>query len=415
MIQINDKSKCCGCMSCVQKCPKGCIVMVEDEEGFLYPQVNSSLCTDCRLCEKICPVINQANEKEPVKVYAAVNKDEKILNQSSSGAIFTLVAEKIIAEGGVVFGAAFNENWEVCHTFVEKNEDLAKLRGSKYVQSRIGTSYRDVESFLKKGRKVLFTGTPCQISGLRKFLRKDFDNLYCLDVICHGSPSPGVWRSYLQAVMSRPKGVVGGNSVLLSLKETPVITGISFRDKTIGWRKYGFVLQGKSASEADRNTVLSSNSSILLNEKVSENLYMRGFLNNLYLRPSCHNCPSRHGKSESDILLGDFWGILRRHPEFYNPQGVSLVLTYTEKGEQLFNSLDCKRMEASYDDALDCNINIEKDEPQPKNRASFFEAYSKKGVYAIDKYCKQLEVSGLKRFKAIVKIIIRKVVNNCKH
>ena len=137
--------------------------------------------------------------------------------------------------------------------------------------------------------------------------------------------------------------------------------------------------------------------------------------NNLYLRPSCHNCPSRHGKSESDILLGDFWGILRRHPEFYNPQGVSLVLTYTEKGEQLFNSLDCKRMEASYDDALDCNINIEKDEPQPKNRASFFEAYSKKGVYAIDKYCKQLEVSGLKRFKAIVKIVIRKVVNNCKH
>ena len=238
-------------MSCVQKCPKGCIVMVEDEEGFLYPQVNSSLCIDCRLCEKICPVINQANEKEPVKVYAAVNKDEKILNQSSSGAIFTLVAEKIIAEGGVVFGAAFNENWEVCHTFVEKNEDLTKLRGSKYVQSRIGTSYRDVESFLKKGRKVLFTGTPCQISGLRKFLRKDFDNLYCLDVICHGSPSPGVWRSYLQAVMSRPKGVVGGNSVLLSLKEMPVITGISFRDKTIGWRKYGFVLQGKSASEAE--------------------------------------------------------------------------------------------------------------------------------------------------------------------
>lgn len=403
MIQINDKSKCCGCMSCVQKCPKGCIVMVEDEEGFLYPQVNSSLCIDCHLCEKVCPVINQAHEKNPVKVYAAVNKDEKILSQSSSGAIFSMVAEKIIAEGGVVFGAAFNEKWEVCHTFVEKNAEIAKLRGSKYVQSRIGESYREAESFLKQGRIVLFTGTPCQIAGLRKFLRKDYNNLYCVDVICHGSPSPGVWRSYLHSIISRPKGVVGGNTGLLSLKDEPVITGISFRDKTIGWRKYGFVLYGKSAFKADRNSVMSSNSTILLNEQASKNLYMRGFLKNLYLRPSCYDCPARHGKSESDLLLGDFWGILRRHPEFYNPQGVSLVLTYTEKGEQLFESIDCKRKEATYDDALDCNINIERNEPQPKNREAFFAAYSRSGIYAIDKYCKQLEPKFWQKVIAVIK------------
>mgnify|MGYP004502381965 FL=1 len=136
------------------------------------------------------------------------------------------------------------------------------------------------------------------------------------------------------------------------------------------------------------NTVLSSPIHGLLYETVNDNLYMRGFLKNLYLRPSCYDCPARHGKSESDLLLGDFWGILRRHPEFYNPQGVSLVLTYTEKGEQLFELIDCKRIEATYDDAIDCNINIERNEPQPNNREAFFAAYSRNGIYAIDKYCK---------------------------
>lgn len=391
MIQIKDKSKCCGCMACVQKCPKQCITMKEDEEGFLYPHVDESLCVSCNLCEKVCSVINQTANNEPIKVYAATNNNEEILKQSSSGGIFSLIAEKILDENGVVFGAAFNDKWEVYHTYIEKKEDLCKLRGSKYVQSKVESTYKDAESFLKQNRKVLYSGTPCQIAGLKKYLRKDYEHLICVDIICHGSPSPGIWKSYLETVLTRPKGVVGGNSVLLSLKEKPVLTGISFRDKRFGWRKYGFVLSGKSASKADRNTVLSSPIHGLLYETVNDNLYMRGFLKNLYLRPSCYHCPARHGKSESDLLLGDFWGILRRHPEFYNPQGVSLVLTYTEKGEQLFESIDCKRIEATYDDALDCNINIERNEPQPNNREAFFAAYSRNGIYAIDKYCKQLE------------------------
>ena len=391
MINIKEKETCCGCMACVQKCPRACIEMVEDNEGFFYPRVNMDLCIDCHLCEKSCPVINQAEKKTPIIVYAATNNNENILKESSSGGIFTLLAEKILLEGGIVFGAAFNDKWEVCHIHVEKKEDLCKLRGSKYVQSRIGSTYKEAESFLKQNRKVLYSGTPCQIAGLKKYLRKDYDNLFCVDVICHGSPSPGIWKSYLETVLVRPKGVVGRNSVLLSLKEKPVLTGISFRDKRLGWQKYGFVLSGKSASKADRNTVLSSHISRLLDETVNDNLYMKGFLNNLYLRPSCYECPARHGKSKSDLLLGDFWGILRRHPEFYNPQGVSLVLAYSDKGEQLFKSIDCKRMEATYEDALDCNINIEKNETQPKNREAFFAAYLKNGIYAIDKYCKQLE------------------------
>lgn len=411
MIQTRDKSKCCGCMACVQKCPKQCITMKEDEEGFFYPYVDKTLCANCNLCEKVCPVINQTANYEPIKVYAATNNNEEILKQSSSGGIFSLIAEKILDENGVVFGAAFNDKWEVCHIHVEKKEDLCKLRGSKYVQSRIGSTYKDAESFLKQNRKVLYSGTPCQIAGLKKYLRRDYYHLICVDVICHGVPSPGIWKSYIESVLVRPKGIVDENSVLSSLKEKPVLTGISFRDKRFGWQKYGFVLSGKSVTRVDRNTVLSSSTHRLLYETVNDNLYMRGFLKNLFLRPSCYDCPARHGKSESDLLLGDFWGILRRYPEFYNPQGVSLVLAYTDKGEQLFKSIDCKRIEATYDDALDCNINIEKNESQPKNREAFFAAYSKNGVYAIDKYCKQLEPN---LWQKVIAVINKKIIDLAK-
>lgn len=393
MITITEKQSCCGCMACVQKCPKQCIHMKEDNEGFLYPAVDLQTCVDCHLCEKVCPVLNQSDAKESMHVYAARNLDPLVVKNSSSGGIFSLVAEKILSEGGVVFGVGFNEKWEVCHMYIEEACDMYKLQGSKYVQSRIGTSYIDAENFLKQGRKVLFSGTPCQIAGLHRYLRKDFDNLFCLDVICHGSPSPGIWRDYLKEITERPKGVVGKNSVLSSLKEKPFIAGISFRDKSDGWKKYGFVIRGMSAFKADKNTVLSSVNTTIMKEPASQNLFMRGFLHNLYLRPSCYNCPARQGKSGSDLLLGDFWGILRRHPEFHDPMGVSLVLTYTEKGQRLFDSLTCAKIDATYDDALDCNINIEKDEPMPHNRNGFFEDYSRKGIRIIDKYCKQLEPS----------------------
>lgn len=407
MIEIQSKDKCCGCMACVQKCPKQCISMTEDNEGFLYPSVNMDICVDCHLCEKVCPVINQSEPKQPLHIYAAKNSNAEVVKKSSSGGIFSLVAQYILEQNGIVFGAAFNEKWEVCHTYIESLADLQKFQGSKYVQSIIGQTYKDAEMFLKQGRKVLFSGTPCQIAGLHKYIKKDYENLFCIDVICHGSPSPGIWRDYLNELLLRPEGVVGGNTVFQSLEVKPVITGISFRDKTDGWRKFGFVLRGKSASKADSNSVLSSNCE-LLHEPASKNLFIRGFLHNLYLRPSCYNCPARHGKSESDLLLGDFWGILRRYPEFHDPMGISLVLAYTEKGNNLFESLNCIKMDATYDDALDCNINIEKDEPMPKNRNSFFKEYQKNGVKAIEKYCRQLEPD---RFSVLIKMIKYKLTH----
>lgn len=222
MIEIKDKSKCCGCAACVQACPKQCILFEEDEEGFRYPLVDQSKCIDCGLCEKVCPEINQFARRKPIKVYAAINNDETIRMQSSSGGIFTLLAEKIIDEGGVVFGAAFDENWEVRHEYVETRRGLAKLRTSKYVQSRIENRYQQTKKFLGEGRKVMFTGTSCQIAGLKRFLRKDYDNLLAVDVICHGVPSPMVWRDYLEEIKKAPLGASAGkNSVFRSLPPRP--------------------------------------------------------------------------------------------------------------------------------------------------------------------------------------------------
>ena len=212
MIQILDKSQCCGCTACVSICPKQCITMREDEEGFLYPVVDSSHCIDCNLCKKVCPELYPKEMREPLHVYAAKHKNEQVRLASSSGGIFTLLAEKIIDEGGVVFGVRFNNNWDVVHDYTETMEGLAVFRGSKYVQSYMGDCYLKAKSFLEQGRKVMFTGTPCQIAGLKNFLRKDYDNLLTVDVVCHGVPSPKVWQVYLDEIAR--KG--GKNTVLLS-------------------------------------------------------------------------------------------------------------------------------------------------------------------------------------------------------
>ena len=194
MIEIRNKRDCCGCNACVQKCPQQCIGQSEDAEGFIYPQVDKARCVGCGLCEKVCPVINQNPKSKPLKVMAGRNGNEEIRMVSSSGGAFTLLAGEIIGRGGVVFGARFDENWNVVHSYTECTDGLAAFRGSKYVQSRIGETFSQAEKFLKQGREVLFTGTPCQIAGLRRFLGKEYDNLLAMDIVCHGVPSPGVWK-----------------------------------------------------------------------------------------------------------------------------------------------------------------------------------------------------------------------------
>lgn len=333
MIFLKEKKDCCGCQACQQKCPQQCIKFSEDKEGFLYPVIDTSKCIDCGICEKVCPVINKKTPQEPVKVYAAQNPNEQIRLQSSSGGAFTLLAESILREGGVVFGARFDENWEVKHDYAEDRQGLAAFRGSKYVQSRIGDNYKKAASFLKQGRKVLFSGTPCQIAGLKKYLGKEYDNLLTVDFICHGVPSPKVWRMYLDETIARQSN--RENSVLShSIQRNKLIRSIEFRSKSTGWKKYSFALTLSEMSiKGEKNTVL-------LSSVFSENSYMQAFLKNLNLRPSCSSCPAKAGRSGSDITIADFWGIQNVLPSMDDDKGTSLLIFNTSGiSELLFNGI----------------------------------------------------------------------------
>jgi NAD-dependent dihydropyrimidine dehydrogenase PreA subunit len=376
MIEITQKEQCCGCSACVHICPKHSISFQEDKEGFLYPKVDLETCVDCGLCEKVCPIINQDPEREPQKVYAAKNYDESIRLKSSSGGVFTLLAEKIIGEGGVVFGARFNENWEVIHDYTDTIEGLEPFRGSKYVQSAIGESYKQAKSFLNAGRKVMFTGTPCQIAGLKKFLRKGYENLLTVDFVCHGVPSPLVWRMYLKEEIGR-QGKVEHNTGLATNKDAPVLTGVNFRDKSHGWKKYSVVLNFLKASAAGEvRSVLSS--------VFTDNDYMRAFLANLSLRPSCYNCPAKAGKSGADITIGDFWGIENILPDLNDDRGMSVLVNYSEiKCLPLISELYLHSI--SYPEILVCNPCLVESVDKPVNRGFFFSQLMRKGFnYAVN-------------------------------
>ncbi len=348
MINIVEKEDCCGCESCVQICPKQCISFVQDKEGFFYPTVDIAECVDCGLCETRCPIINSSNTKEPLRIYAAKNLDEGMLKESSSGGIFTLLAEYIIERGGVVFGARFNNDWGVVHSYTDSINGLSDFRGSKYVQSRIMSSYLKVEEFLNSGREVLFSGTPCQVKGLRSFLSRDYDNLLLVDFICHGVPSPMVWYKYLDEVILN--------------KDKSIIDKISFRDKTSGWRKYSLCIHGSINKQSFCHT-----------ECFKNNIYMKGFLNNLYLRPSCYSCSVKSFKSGSDITMADFWGVKNILPDYDDDKGLSLTVINTNRGGDIFGTIK-KYSVVVTSSTLDYNRSYSNSAPINNNREKFFKA-----------------------------------------
>ena len=369
MIQITDKTNCCGCTACMNICPKQCITMREDKEGFLYPIINMSLCIECNLCQDVCPIIHQAKKRHPLKNYAALNPNEQIRLASSSGGIFTLLAEDIIEEGGVVFGARFDTDWNVIHDYTETKEGLVPFRSSKYVQSQMGNCFSKVKKFLQTGRKVMFTGTPCQIAGLKHFLRKDYDNLFAVDVVCHGVPSPKIWRIYLSEFIA-PQG--GKNSVLAHPMNKGIkIKSIDFRAKSSGWKKFSFALTlSETTVDGEKNTVLRS-------ALFTEDSYMNAFLTNLSLRPSCYACPVKAGKSGCDITIGDFWGIENVQPDLDDDKGCSAVLIYTEKGKMLCEALSFNHISVPYEDIFQGNPSLETSVQKPVNRDFFFRQISK--------------------------------------
>ena len=296
MIHIQNKIDCCGCHACAQICPQHCITMQPDAEGFLYPQIDETACIHCNLCEKVCPILQSLEEpkdKTPA-AYAAINKDDDIRRQSSSGGVFTLLAEYILAQGGVVFGAAMaDDQRSVRHIAVETPEDLAALRGSKYLQSTIGNTYGEAKQALQAGRKVLFTGTPCQIEGLKSFLQgREYPNLYCMDVICHGVPSPLAWQTYVSEQETRA-GVPARRTF--------------FRHKKYGWKTFALLLE------------FSNNKAYEC--VLSKDAFMQAFLQNACLRPSCHACHFKKLNRVSDITVADYWGVQNQQPDMDDDKG----------------------------------------------------------------------------------------------
>lgn len=381
MIDIKNKEQCCGCHACYNICPKNAIIMQEDEKGFRYPIIDRDKCIQCGLCEKVCPIIKNAQiQNEPI-AYAAYNKDEEIRKVSSSGGIFTLLAEVILEEKGVVFGASFNKKHEVYHTYIENKNELDKLRGSKYLQSSINDTYKKAQEFLKNGRYVLFTGTPCQIEGLKSFLRKDYDKLYTQDIICHGVPSPKVWNKYIQFREKKDR-------------EEP--TKISFRNKDGGWKLFNMKFE-------------YSNFEYRKNE--NEDIYMQAFLRNTTLRDSCYNCSFKKKNRISDITLADFWGIENILPEMDDNKGTSLVIVNSEKGQELLNKIIEKMIykRVDLDSALKYNPSMTNSVNKEKNREKFFENLDK---IEFDKLVKKYTYKPniIRRIIGKIKMTIKKVI-----
>lgn len=316
MIKIKNKSECSGCHACANICPKQCITMVENEEGFMHPVVDTDICIECELCNKVCHMQNSLKRVNTPFAYACYNLNDKVRNSSSSGGMFTLFAERILELGGVVFGAAFDKNLEVKHITVDNKEDLQKLRSSKYMQSIIGDTYKQAKEILESGRVVLFSGTPCQISGLKLYLGKKYDNLYTQDIICHGVVSSKVWKKYLNYLEKKH-----GSSVDNS-------TYPSFRNKTYGWSNYSVKIHFQN--------------DIIHNEKHEKDLFMRVYLSNKLLRSSCYKCRCKSLSRESDITLADFWGVNKVMPEIYDDKGISLILVNTDAGKALFEDIKDK-------------------------------------------------------------------------
>lgn len=369
MIDIKDRSQCCGCGACAQRCPKHCICMETDKEGFSYPQVDAERCVDCGACEKACPFIfSQEKDLQPISAYAAYALDDELRLNCSSGAIFPLLAMHVIEEKGVVFGARFDDELNVIHDYCDTKEGLLPFLKSKYVQSKIGTCYHLAELFLKEGRKVLFTGTPCQIVGLHRFLKKDYDNLIAVAIICHGVPSPLVWSKYIS---------MSG------------LTSVNFRAKPEGWSNYHF----------EGTTVMGQ-----FSEVFHKNLYMKIFLENLSLKPSCYQCKAKHDYSGCDLIIGDFWRINDVLPELNDEKGCSAIIALTPKGDDVVNKINIRKTPVTLPDIINGNPCLTQSVRKPINRDYFFHRI-KKGD-SVDKAWGK--VKSVKLTDRIQRIIYRK-------
>ena len=364
-----DRNLCNGCAACWAVCPTSAIEMQEDDEGFKFPIIDQSKCIHCNLCETRCPIkcIQQGRSslcKSQEKFYAAQLLDTVIRKKSSSGGAFSAFAKEVLKNGGVVIGCTLDDSCKCAkHIIVTKEEELSKLRGSKYLQSSVGSIYYDVEKLLNNDVVVLFSGTPCQVAGLKSYLEQrkgNADKLVTVDFICHGVPSPKVWHNYADE---------------LERKKNSKISYVSFRDKEKGWKQYALSIEFEDGTR--------------LFEKAAENDYLRGFISDIYLRKSCYQCAVKGKMHYSDITLADFWGIEKSYPRWDDNIGVSLVVVHTDKGQQLLAHVsdNLRTEEVTEEKALQFNKSYYISTKFNPVRVCFFKSFKKRGFeYAIKKY-----------------------------
>lgn len=375
---------CCGCGACVQGCPKDAISFKLNNKGFEYPYIDDEKCVSCGICVKKCQYINESEfintYKEP-KVYAVINKDCEELKRSSSGGAAFIIAKSIIDQEGIVFGAVYTDTMEVVHKKIDNIDELKKTQGSKYVQSNIGRTYVQAKEELKKGKKVLFIGTPCQIGGLYTFLSKEYNDLYTVDIICYGVPSPVIFKDYVKWKESK-----------LHSK----IKDINFRNKILGW--------GDSVTEiiTDRGTKL--------NHSVNDEWYQT-FLAHVLTRESCYHCKYTNINRKSDITLGDFWGIENFSHKLSTEKGLSKVLVSTKKGEKLFESVKEKMIFEKMEVNSAIRPNLLAPPEKVKNSDKFYRDYKNKGFYYAFKNNVKQSISLKIKVKKWIKIKLRSKAN----
>ncbi|MBD5294997.1 MAG: 4Fe-4S binding protein [Bacteroides sp.] len=383
-MEITSWEKCCGCSACYSVCPQKCISMKADANGFLRPSIDESNCISCGKCERTCPANHANSSTNTPKSFAFKCNDRQLTKESSSGGVFSLLSETIIKQGGRVIGACYDGDLSVAHQVISKISDIRQLRGSKYVQSNIADTYIQTLELLKRGIPVLYTGTPCQIAGLKRMLGKTYENLICVEIVCHGVPSPKVYHTYIS---------------YLSKKYKSNVRGINFRDKKNGWTNYSVTIN------------LENNKTISILGRHNE--YIRGFIHNLYNRESCANCRYKLGASEADITIGDLWGANQIVGEEFTADnsGVSFVSVSTEIGDKFFTSAlknsarDYQLKEIITDQAIQYNPSIAKAAPMNPHRNNFLSQIQEDSDFSglIDAYLGKIrKPSILSRIKGLL-------------
>lgn len=375
------KENCCGCGCCSVKCPHKAITLVKNEFGFLYPEINTTACTGCGLCRSVCPSINCQDKNERVKVYMAKNPNEKVRARSSSGGVFTSLGETIIENGGVVYGAGYDENFIVRHMRIVDKRDLFILCGSKYVQSDMSYALTQIGEDLKTGRQVLFTGTPCQVEGVKRLYNNYYNNrdLICIDIICHGVPSPALFKDHIDYIENR----YGKCSSYRS------------RSKYEGWHSSFDSFKDEKGRVHNFSDITQS--------------YWMLFKTNLCLRESCYTCPFSTFDRVGDITIGDYWGVEKYHKDWDDNLGTSIVMINTASGETFFERVRIKLRTQSCGENEIEQPHLLRPCEKPSQTEQFWDDYSRRGyAYVANCYGKQSKNRKIKR-------IIKRVVFRIQH